>query len=96
MKLIKKLKEKFHKQSLYNRLRFEFTTDQVFGTNMQKPMFSDYSGLTDTMWDLIIDTTGALIASISGYLYLIKRSNRIGLFEKYLDIYFNNQKNSSK
>lgn len=43
---------------------FEFGMDQFFGFNMQK------SGLLDTMTDLIIDSTGALIASISGYIYL--------------------------
>jgi len=42
---------------------YEFTTDYFFGTNMQK------SGLVDTMWDLIIDTTGALFVSGSAYIY---------------------------
>lgn len=28
---------------------FEFSMDQLFGMNMQKPMFGDPSGLTDTM-----------------------------------------------
>lgn len=45
---------------------FEFSMDQLFGFNMQK------SGLTDTMWDLIVDSIGALIASASGYFYLKK------------------------
>ena len=49
---------------------FEFTMDSVFGMNMQKPMFGDYSGLTDTMWDLIVDAIGALIISVLGYGYL--------------------------
>jgi|FLOH01.1.fsa_nt_gi hypothetical protein len=43
---------------------FEFAVDQLFSTNMQT------SGLVDTMWDLIIDSIGALIISISGYFYL--------------------------
>lgn len=43
---------------------FEFAMDQAFGLNMQK------SGLIDTMWDLIIDTGGALIISLLGWSYL--------------------------
>src|SRR3546814_16435775 len=37
---------------------FEFTMDQVFGLTMQKPMLGDPSGLTDTMWDLIVNAIG--------------------------------------
>jgi hypothetical protein len=48
---------------------FEFTMDNLFGLSMQKPMFNDPSGLTDTMWDLIVDAVGALIISILGYSY---------------------------
>ncbi|GAA3862609.1 hypothetical protein [Celeribacter arenosi] len=43
---------------------FEFTMDQLFAMNMQK------SGLVDTMKDLIIDTIGAAIGALSGFLYL--------------------------
>lgn len=43
---------------------FEFTMDSFFGFNMQK------SGLVDTMWDLIVDSIGALIASTVGYYYI--------------------------
>lgn len=49
---------------------FEFAADQLFGFNMQKPMLGDFSGLTDTMWDLIVDAVGAFVASLFGYLYL--------------------------
>ncbi len=49
---------------------FEFSMDQVFGLRMQKPMFSDPSGLTDTMWDLIVDTLGALAISALGWWYM--------------------------
>lgn len=45
---------------------FEFTVDQIFGTNMQK------SGLIDTMWDLIVNGVGALVISILGWGYLRK------------------------
>lgn len=43
---------------------FEFSMDQLFNMNMQK------SGLVDTMKDLIIDTVGAAIGALSGFLYL--------------------------
>lgn len=43
---------------------FEFTMDSTLGLNMQK------SGLVDTMWDLIVDSLGALTASIIGYFYV--------------------------
>lgn len=49
---------------------FEFTLDSLFGTDMQKTMLGDSSGLTDTMWDLIVDAVGALIISVLGYGYL--------------------------
>ena len=49
---------------------FEFAVDQLFGTRMQKPMFGDPSGLTDTMWDLIVDTLGALGISSLGWWYM--------------------------
>jgi len=43
---------------------FEFAIDNIFGLNMQR------SGLFDTMGDLIVDATGALLASVVGYLYI--------------------------
>lgn len=49
---------------------FEFTMDQVFGMNMQKPMLGDSSGLTDTMWDLIVDAVGAAVISLAGWRYI--------------------------
>lgn len=49
---------------------FEFGMDQVFGLNMQKPMLGDPSGLTDTMWDLIVDALGALVISVFGWWYM--------------------------
>lgn len=50
---------------------FEFAMDQLFGMNMQKPMLGDPSGLTDTMWDLIVDTLGALVISIWGWWWML-------------------------
>ncbi|GAB6100108.1 membrane protein [Halanaerocella petrolearia] len=45
---------------------FEFSMDSLLNLNMQK------SGLVDTMWDLIVDSIGALVTSIIGYLYIKK------------------------
>lgn len=49
---------------------FEFAADQMLGLNMQKPMLGDSSGLTDTMWDLIVDTIGAAVISVAGWRYM--------------------------
>lgn len=54
---------------------FEFSMDQLIGTNMQKPMLGDPSGLTDTIWDMIVNTLGALAISALGWWYM-KRSER--------------------
>ena len=43
---------------------FEFSMDQIFGTNMQK------SGLVDTMTDLMIDALGAALGATAGFFYL--------------------------
>ncbi len=43
---------------------FEFFMDRAFGMNMQK------SGLVDTMFDLVVDTLGAALGALTGYLYL--------------------------
>ena len=48
---------------------WEFTLDQLFGLNTQK------SGLVDTMWDLIVDTGGAIIGAGAGWAYLKGRQN---------------------
>lgn len=52
---------------------FEFLMDRLVGTHMQKPMFGDPSGLTDTMWDLIVDALGALGISALGWWYMSRR-----------------------
>jgi uncharacterized membrane protein YjdF len=49
---------------------FEYAMDSIFGLTMQKPMWGDPSGLTDTMWDLIVDTIGALTISALGWWYM--------------------------
>lgn len=57
---------------------FEFAMDQMFGMTMQKPMLGDASGLTDTMFDLIVNAAGALMVSIAGWRYL-SRARTSGL-----------------
>jgi hypothetical protein len=52
---------------------FEFIMDQSFGANMQKSMFGDPSGLTDTMWDMIVNALGALVISVLGWWYMRQR-----------------------
>lgn len=51
---------------------FEFAMDQLFGLTMQKPMLGDPSGLTDTMWDLIVNALSATIVSFAGWRYLVR------------------------
>lgn len=53
---------------------FEFGMDQSFGTVMQKPMLGDASGLTDTMWDLIVDVVGAAVISGFGWWNMRRKS----------------------
>lgn len=55
---------------------FEFAVDNFFGLNMQK------SGLDDTMWDLIVDSIGALLTSFVGYYYL--KGKKEGLFNRVI------------
>ncbi len=43
---------------------FEFSMDNVFALNMQK------SGLRDTMWDMMVNSGGALITAVLGYFYV--------------------------
>lgn len=65
---------------------FEFGMDSIFGLNMQK------SGLVDTMWDLIVNTVGAFVASLSGYLFLRFHAKGLGVFRYYLSSYFKSSK----
>ena len=50
----------------------EFGADRLLGMNMQKPMLGDPSGLTDTMWDLIVDTLGSAIMALAGWRYMLR------------------------
>lgn len=66
---------------------FEFGMDQLTGTRMQKPMLGDNSGLTDTMWDLIVDTLGGAIVSVLGWWSLSQRKRLFtqAWIEKFID-----------
>jgi hypothetical protein len=54
----------------------EFAIDLIFSYNMQ-------NGLVDTMTDLIVDSIGALVISIAGYIY-IKRRKEDYLFNRII------------
>lgn len=55
---------------------YEYTADVIMGTNMQKfgteagELFLGQAALADTMKDLIVDTLGALVISVVGYISL--------------------------
>lgn len=55
---------------------YEYAMDTLFGMDMQRAMFNDPSGLTDTMWDLIVDTIGAVTISVLGYQYIKSGENK--------------------
>jgi hypothetical protein len=69
---------------------FEFSMDIIFAWDMQKARnleevygYCDtHFGVIDTMVDLIVDSIGALIASLIGYLYLIK--GEVKYFDKFI------------
>ncbi|GJL73406.1 MAG: hypothetical protein NMNS01_26050 [Nitrosomonas sp.] len=68
---------------------FEFIMDSFFGMNMQKEMLGDPSGLTDTMWDLIVDTLGALVIALLGYSY-IKTARNTSFLERWIQAFIKN------
>ena len=55
---------------------FEFGMDRTFGLTMQKPMAGDPSGLTDTMWDMVVNAIGAAVVSVAGWLYIRQTRHR--------------------
>jgi hypothetical protein len=65
---------------------FEFAMDSLFAMNMQKPMLGDPSGLTDTMWDMIVNTLGALVIAVLGYGYL-KASGNKSFLERWIQAF---------
>ncbi|MBD3669731.1 MAG: hypothetical protein HUJ29_03075 [Gammaproteobacteria bacterium] len=68
---------------------FEYSMDVFFGLNMQKEMLGDDSGLTDTMWDLIVDSIGALVIAVLGYSYL-KTSKNESFLIKWMHSFIKN------
>lgn len=75
---------------------FEYGMDRIIGTNMQKfryPQLGD-DGLVDTMGDLMVDTIGAFITAIIGYIY-IKKKNDV-LFRDYFKHWFHREKGEKK
>ena len=69
---------------------FEFGMDSAFGLDMQKARnleevygYCDTRlGVLDTMYDLILDAIGALVASIGGYFYL--KNGEVFLFDRLI------------
>jgi len=55
---------------------YEYWQDSWFGFNMQK------TGLDDTMKDLLLDASGALLVSVVGYFWVKKDRNSIRWFNK--------------
>ncbi len=41
--------------------------------SLKKPMMGDPSGLTDTMWDMVVNAMGAFIISFMGWWYLKRK-----------------------
>ncbi len=63
---------------------YEFSFDALLGLNMQKfrlangTLLVGHEALTDTMKDIILDTLGAFMASLIGFLYLKGGRRRSG------------------
>ncbi|MDZ7641226.1 MAG: hypothetical protein U5J62_04270 [Desulfurivibrio sp.] len=68
---------------------FEFTVDLLLGTNMQKEMLGDASGLTDTMFDLMVDALGALVITVLGWGYL-KAARKTSFLERWINSFISN------
>ena len=62
---------------------FEYSMDSIFAMNMQKEMLGDPSGLTDTIWDLIVDAFGAMLIAVLGYGY-IKAAKNESFLERWI------------
>ena len=74
---------------------FEYGADRIFGYNMQKFRMPGQDGLVDTMEDLIVDSIGAIVACIFGWLYMKKQNDT--LFNNYFDKWFlSERKNNVK
>jgi len=69
---------------------FEFGADRLFGYNMQKFRLPGQDGLVDTMEDLIVDSIGAVVACIGGWIYMKKKKDT--LFNDYFDEWFESER----
>ena len=69
---------------------FEFSADRLLGYNMQRFREPWQDGLVDTMGDLIIDTVGAFIACVGGWIYMKKRNDT--LFNDFFDDWFESER----
>lgn len=69
---------------------FEFAADRLLGYNMQKFRMPGQDGLIDTMQDLIVDTLGAIVACIGGWIYMKKKKDT--LFNDYFDNWFESER----
>ena len=65
---------------------FEYASDRLLGYNMQKFRMPGQDGLVDTMEDLIVDTIGAIVACVFGWLYIKQENDTI--FNNYFDKWF--------
>ena len=65
---------------------FEYGSDRLMGYNMQRFRLPGEDGLVDTMEDLIVDTIGALVACVFGWIYMKKQNDT--LFNNYFDNWF--------
>lgn len=69
---------------------FEYGADRILGYNMQKFRMPGQDGLVDTMEDLIVDTLGAVIACIGGWIYMKQKKDT--LFNDYFDEWFESER----
>ena len=65
---------------------YEFGMDRLVGFNMQKFREAGQDGLIDTMVDLIVDSIGALVVSVLGYLNITE--NKQGSLSKTFSRWF--------
>lgn len=65
---------------------FEYGADRLMGYNMQKFRMPGQDGLVDTMEDLIVDTIGAIVICVFGWLYIKQENDTI--FTNYFDRWF--------
>jgi len=62
---------------------FEFSMDQIFGTNMQRWRTT---GVVDTMKDLIVDSLGAFVVAI--YIFLFLKKGNKSLFTRIVERFY--------